>query len=182
MAGNKKSTWVDSKSLQALSRPQARLLEAVSARIFPTTDTPGAVEAGAVTYIDRALAGAYRSLFPLYRKGLRGMNRHALDTLGRPFLDITEAEQDRVLKDFESGQVSGFRESGEFFRILRRHVLEGVFGEPSYGGNRDMVGWILVGFPGQRYGYEDAYINRVVDLPPVASDGEPVKSTGKSKG
>ena len=178
MAVRNQSTGYDSKSLQTLSRPQARLLEAVSARIFPTSDTPGALEAGAVTYIDRALANAYRSLLPLYRKGLKGIDRHARDTFGKSFLNISEAEQDKVLKDFETGQVSGYRGSGEFFRVLWHHVLEGVFGEPSYGGNRDMVGWSLVGFPGQRYGYEDAYINRVVDLPPVASENEPVKSKG----
>jgi gluconate 2-dehydrogenase gamma chain len=48
-----------------------------------------------------------------------------------------------------------------------------MFCEPQYGGNRDLVGWRLVGFPGQRYGYSDPYIDRVVDLPPVAVAGPP---------
>jgi gluconate 2-dehydrogenase gamma chain len=47
-------------------------------------------------------------------------------------------------------------------------VLEGVFGEPQYGGNRGLVGWRLVGFPGQQFGYADAYINKPVDMSPVA--------------
>jgi gluconate 2-dehydrogenase gamma chain len=48
--------------------------------------------------------------------------------------------------------------------------LEGVFCEPQYGGNREMIGWRLVGFPGQQFGYDDAYINRRVNLEPVAVD------------
>jgi gluconate 2-dehydrogenase gamma chain len=49
--------------------------------------------------------------------------------------------------------------------MVRSHVLEGVFCEPQYGGNKGMVGWRMVNFPGQQYGYADAYINRPVDLP-----------------
>jgi gluconate 2-dehydrogenase gamma chain len=51
--------------------------------------------------------------------------------------------------------------------------MEGFFCEPYYGGNRDMIGWKLVGFPGQQYGYKDAYINKVIDLSPVAFNGAP---------
>jgi gluconate 2-dehydrogenase gamma chain len=50
-----------------------------------------------------------------------------------------------------------------------------VFGEPDYGGNKELIGWKLVGFPGQQYGYPDAYINRVVDMDPVACSGMPKK-------
>ena len=85
MAVKKNATGFNSKSLQALSGPQARLLEAISARIFPTTETPGAVEAGAVTYIDQALAKEYRSFLPIYRKGLKGIDRHARKTFAHVF-------------------------------------------------------------------------------------------------
>ena len=61
-----------------------------------------------------------------------------------------------------------FRSTAEFFEMVRYHVLEGVFCEPQYGGNKDMIGWRLVEFPGQQSGYADAYINKRVDLPPVA--------------
>jgi gluconate 2-dehydrogenase gamma chain len=145
-------------------------LEAVAARIFPTTDTPGAKEAGAVTYIDRALAEAYRTLLPRYQRGLRGLDRYCRSTLGKSFVDLSESQQDTILSDLEAGKVLEVRDGAEFFELLRSHVMEGIFGEPSYGGNRDLVGWRLVGFPGQRFGYPDAYIDRVVDLPPVAVD------------
>jgi gluconate 2-dehydrogenase gamma chain len=73
-----------------------------------------------------------------------------------------------VLSDCEAGQVPRFKKSADFFETVRCHVLEGVFGEPQYGGNRGLVGWRLVGFPGQQFGYPDAYIDKRVDLSPVA--------------
>ena len=75
-----------------------------------------------------------------------------------------------MLIDFESGAVAGFKQAAEFFETVRYHVLEGVFCEPQYGGNHDMIGWRLVNFPGQQFGYADAYVNKRVDLAPVAVD------------
>jgi gluconate 2-dehydrogenase gamma chain len=83
-----------------------------------------------------------------------------------------------VLADLEAGTIGAVESGAEFFQLVRRHVLEGVFCEPQYGGNRDLVGWRLVGFPGQRYGYDDPYINRVVDLPPIAVQGAPRPGDG----
>jgi gluconate 2-dehydrogenase gamma chain len=165
MDGPKKQTR------SVLTRIEARTVEAMAERIFPTTDTPGAKEAGALSYLENALLGAYRSCLTTYRRGLRDLNRHTRQAFGRPFPDLNASEQDSVLADLESDRVPTVRNGAEFFELVRRHVLEGVFGDPEYGGNRDLVGWHLVGFPGQQFGYRDAYINRVVDLPPVAETG-----------
>ena len=50
-----------------------------------------------------------------------------------------------------------------------RHTMEGVLGEPAYGGNRGVVGRDLVGFPGHQFGSEDAYINKPVDIEPIGA-------------
>jgi gluconate 2-dehydrogenase gamma chain len=156
-----------------LGQSERRLLEAIADRIFPVTDTPGAAEIGAVTYIEIALAGAYAALMPLYRAGLRAADRHAMDKFKAEFQTLSSEQQDAVLKDFESGAVPEFKRAADFFETLRYHVLEGVFCEPQYGGNKDMVGWRLVGFPGQQFGYADPYINKRVDLEPVTeTEGE----------
>ncbi|MDP6560552.1 MAG: gluconate 2-dehydrogenase subunit 3 family protein, partial [Candidatus Binatia bacterium] len=76
------------RSFGSLSRNQARLLETIVDRIFPKTDTPEAVEAGAVAYIDQALAGAYGSFLSRYRSGLCGLERHCKDKFGAPFLQL----------------------------------------------------------------------------------------------
>ena len=75
-----------------------------------------------------------------------------------------------MLREFEAGTVDKFKPAAEFFEAVRYHVLEGVFCEPQYGGNKNMTGWRLVDFPGQQFGYGDAYINRRVDLEPVSVD------------
>jgi gluconate 2-dehydrogenase gamma chain len=154
----------------ALTANEARILSAIADRIFPSTDSPGAVEAGAVEYIDRALAGDYAELLPGYRKGLRALDRYAREKFGTKFVKLGVERQDAVLLDCEAGQIPRFKNCADFFETVRCHVLEGVFGEPRYGGNRGLIGWRLVGFPGQQFGYSDAYINKPVDLSPVAAD------------
>jgi gluconate 2-dehydrogenase gamma chain len=154
----------------ALNKTQLAILAAVADRIFPKTDTPGAVEAGALDYIDKALAGDYADYLRLYRTGLRALDRHARRAFDAAFAALPDEQQDLVLADFEADRVPDFKKAAEFFETIRYHVLEGVFCEPQYGGNRDMVGWRLVNFPGQQFGYPDAYINKEVDIPPVAID------------
>jgi gluconate 2-dehydrogenase gamma chain len=148
----------------------AAIVEAAASRIFPTTSTPGATEAGALNYIRRLLAEAYPELAPLYRSGCRAVDRHAKRKYKKNFLRIGAAEQDAVLADFEAGRVSGFRPAVDFFEMLLSHTMEGVLGEPAYGGNRELIGWRLVGFPGHQFGYPDPYIGRRVDIEPVAVD------------
>ena len=153
-----------------LLRRHAAIVAAAAARIFPTTDTPGATEAGVIDYVERLLAEAYPEQAGFYRNGCRAVDRHARRRFGSGFLRIPQSDQDAVLADFEAGQVPDFKRASEFFETLRSHTMEGVLGEPAYGGNRDMIGWKLVGFPGHQFGYADSYINQRVDMDPVALD------------
>jgi gluconate 2-dehydrogenase gamma chain len=160
------------KKFAVLTPDEVETLAAIADRIFPQTDTPGAVEIGALEYIDIALAGDYAALTPLYREGLRFLDRLARKQFDKTFADLADEHKDALLVDFEAGEVSGFKRAGEFFETVRYHVLEGIFCEPQYGGNKDMVGWRLVDFPGQQFGYTDAYINRRVDLEPIAVENK----------
>jgi len=158
------------KKTHVLAHDEHLLLCAAAERIFPVTDSPGAVQIGAVDYIETALAGDYAAQALLYRRGLRALDRHARAKFDKRFVNLGDAEKDAVLRDFEAGLPVFFKQAAEFFEMLRYHVLEGVFCEPQYGGNRDMIGWRLVDFPGQQFGYDDAYVNRRVDLEPVSVD------------
>jgi gluconate 2-dehydrogenase gamma chain len=166
---NTSSSPVNPSSVKFLTRRETRILEAVADRIFPATDTPGAVEAGAVNYIKQALAGDYAPFLRLYRSGLKALDRHARRRFGADFSVLEDAQKDAILLDFEAAQVPDCKKAGEFFETVRCHVLEGVFGEPDYGGNRDLIGWRLVGFPGQQFGYARAYINERVDIAPATA-------------
>jgi gluconate 2-dehydrogenase gamma chain len=157
-------------AFKVFTQIEAEILEAIAEQIFPATDTAGAVEIGAVRYIDIALGGDYAALLPLYREGLRAIDRCARAKFGEAFCSLTGAAKDAVLGAFESSAVPAYKNAAEFFETVRYHVLEGVFCEPHYGGNQEMMGWRLVGFPGQQFGYADPYINKPVDLAPVAAN------------
>ncbi len=152
-----------------LTNLERRTLEAIAERIFPRTDTPGAIDIGAVDYIEIALAGDYAPLLPQYRTGVRALNRYAKSKCAGQFARLDGAQQDALLKDFESG-AADYKKAAEFFDMVKYHVFEGLFCEPHYGGNIDMAGWRVVGFPGQQWGYSDAYINKPVVIEPVAVD------------
>jgi gluconate 2-dehydrogenase gamma chain len=142
--------------LRFFTQAEALIVAAATSRIFPSDDgEPGAREAGVTIYIDRQLAGPWgrdgrrytRGPFvanappelgyqdratpqQIYRQGLRGL---------RGFDRLTPAEQDRKLTEIEQTR---------FFELLHQNTLEGMFCDPLHGGNVDMVGWQLIGFPG----------------------------------
>ena len=159
----------------ALTEAEFKTVEAIAGRIMPATDTPGAIEAGAAIYIDRALAGPYGKHLATYQRAITELDRHCMASFGKPFAGLGAERQDEVLKSLEGGSKNAVNDGQKFFALVLDHVMEGFFGEPQYGGNRDLIGWKLVGFPGQRYGYDDPYINKVIDLEPIACDELPRK-------
>lgn len=142
---------------------EAATVEAMVSRIVPgTPDDPGAREAEVIVYIDRALAGPYRDLQPLYRWGVRSLDTTASARFGQPFRQLSEVEQDQLLGDLLQVSPPTLENStvdaetallGHFVAVVRQHTIEGMFGDPVYGGNKDAVGWRLIGFPGARWGY-----------------------------
>jgi gluconate 2-dehydrogenase gamma chain len=157
-----------------LIEPEAAFLTAAVDRLIPPDERwPGAAEAGVVDYIDRQLAGAYGhgarmyldgpwhqgtpqqgyqlpfAPAQLYRIAIRALGTHVEETFGRGFDQLEGEEQDRVLGELETGAVDlGDVPSPVFFETLLANTIEGYFSDPAYGGNRGMVGWRMVGFPG----------------------------------
>jgi len=142
--------------LRALTAHQADLLDRIAELLVPSDDqSPGASEAMAVRYIDRALGGALADQKDAYRIGLDALERYARQTRGGAFLALTETQQISLLIDVESGTATGANvgfagSSAAFFALVRGHVLQGTFGDPIYGGNANFVGWDLIGYPGVR--------------------------------
>ena len=136
--------------------------------------TPKGTVIGVNIYIDRALAGSWGKgdrlymqgpwkpgvpeqgyqlpLTPaeLYRAGIAATNRHCVKTHGKPFDALAENEREAVLVGLDSGKLA-FDDglpSRVFFATVYQTVVEGIFSDPIYGGNRDKAGWKMVGFPG----------------------------------
>jgi len=134
-----------------LTATEADVLEAIVARLIPSdANGPGAKEARAARYIDRALAGALASSRPLYAAGLAAVDQLAQSSRGKPFKDLPPEEQDAILTDVEDGNPPPFAGAAAFFTLVRAHTLQGTFCDPYYGGNANFVGWDAIGYPGVR--------------------------------
>jgi gluconate 2-dehydrogenase gamma chain len=138
-----------------LTPAEWKLVEAISGRIIPSDDEPGAVEAGVVNFVDKALANEDKALLPVYRAGLAGVDAVARKRLAKPFVDLAPGDQDAVLGALESGKAGGWPKgavgAADFFVAVRAHTVCGFLCDPGYGGNRDHVGWKVVGYPGRQH-------------------------------
>lgn len=142
--------------LENLTAAEAEVLEAIVARLIPSDEYgPGAVEAGAVNYIDRALGGALWGSRDEYRAGLAAFDLYCRRSRGAPFAELSATDQDSALIDAETGAATGAGtgfpgSSAAFFNMVKSHTWQGTFGDPYYGGNVNFVGWQLIGYPGIR--------------------------------
>src|SRR5271168_1373290 len=132
---------------------QAVEVEAITARIIPTDDQPGAREAGAVYFIDRALVTFARDNQKDYKEGLPELQErvHELFPSLTKFSVATPEQQDAVLHSFDSGAPTGRRrqrpDSQSFFETVRQHTIAAFLIDPDSGrrGNRGGVGWQVIG-------------------------------------
>lgn len=125
--------------LQFFTVAQAAQVEALTAQIIPADDTPGAKEAGAVYFIDRALASFDKERVPVYSKGLKGLESVSRKLFPRngTFTELKADQQIKVMRAIEKS---------EFFQVVRIHTVISFMANPEYGGNRDKAGWKLIGF------------------------------------
>jgi len=136
-------------AFDVLGNKEAKVLDAISARILPTTDTPGARDAGVIYFMDKALGSFMSDELESIRAGLSEFE----SGLSTSFADLGEADQDAYL---------GTQDRSHFFSRVRFMTLAGFLGMTSHGGNHDQVGWKLLGFDGDRgawqppFGYYDA--------------------------
>jgi gluconate 2-dehydrogenase gamma chain len=166
-------------SRRYLTASEHGFVEAAVARIIPADDLgPGAKEAGVADFIDRQLAGPYGraegwymqgpwrqgideqgyqlKLTPaqVYRAAIAAIDGHVRAQRHKAFAELDAAAQDAVLNALDTAQldIPGVPVR-KFFEMLVRNTVEGFFADPIYGGNKDFIGWRLIGFPGPRYNY-----------------------------
>lgn len=139
-----------SGSDSVLNAGEVVVLDAVLQRLIPTDELgPGACEAGVRNYICQELLSDYSEYADGYHSGLAAIDDQARSLHGIPFADLDPKQQDELLADVEAARLEP-RCSAEFFALLHRHAMEGMFGDPRWGGNVDLVGWRLLGYPGPR--------------------------------
>ena len=167
-----------------LTQPEVRFLDAAVARLIPADELgPGAKEADVTYFIDQQLISSWGThgrnyrmgpwpegtpqqgfqsrLTPqeIYRAGIRETNIHCSKEYGKAFEFLAPAQQDEALHGLEDGVIELASLSSKlFFGLLWRNTEEGFFADPVYGGNRDKVGWKLIGFPGVASGAYAEYV------------------------
>lgn len=129
---------------------------AAEAAVEASTPTPPAgAEELQVIWVpeDQIERYGYQSILTprdVYRAGVAAVDRYSREQFGAPFVELNEEQQDRIVGAMLDGSATGFEPltPQQFFHTLRRHTAEGMFSDPVYGGNRGMVGWLLIGYPG----------------------------------
>jgi gluconate 2-dehydrogenase gamma chain len=123
---------------EQLTAEEAVDLAAIAAQIFPTDELPGATEAGVVYFMDSALRSFMTGAADSVSAGLDALNRKAATVQpGARFSALPGPEQIKLLKA---------EEASPFFGTVRFMTIAGMFALPAYGGNKDHVGWKLLGF------------------------------------
>jgi gluconate 2-dehydrogenase alpha chain len=139
------------EALLALNSYEARTAAAIFERLFPADAySSGASTIGVVSYLDRALAGAYHRQVEMYRLALKTFDQIARQRYNDCFADCDAAQQDALLAALEQGALPDFLTPPQrnFFSLLCAHLQEGLFADPVYGGNRDKLGWRFLSHPG----------------------------------
>jgi gluconate 2-dehydrogenase gamma chain len=132
-----------------LSEDEIKLVEAIAEQIIPTDDWPGGREAGVANFIDIQLTGPYRRFQQDYRKCLAALENTCTNKFHCKFENLSWDTQTAVLQDMEAGRLDGdvWRNgfSEYFFELLRSHCLQGYYGSPRHGGNKNFISYKMIG-------------------------------------
>ncbi len=159
-------------SHRTLGNDEYAIFSAACERLLPRDEEPGALDADVPEYLDRMLQSpAFAKMKDGFLGGLGALDRRSRRVFGKGFAEATSAQQDQLIAEFKDAK-AGSAES-RFYEMLIAFTMEGFLGDPSYGGNKDRVGWALVGFSTME--------------PPEGYDGyqhllDPSKSTWKGSG
>jgi gluconate 2-dehydrogenase gamma chain len=157
-----------------LNANEAAFLEAFVDMIVPADEfTPSGTDLGLATFIDRQLGGAWGKGDRLYMQGpwqqgspgqgyqlpmtpaqffrasIAAVNQHCKEANGKEFDRLPTADKQKIMEDLASGKITPGEISGrQFFDAAYQAVMEGMFADPIYGGNRDKAAWKMIGYPG----------------------------------
>ena len=180
-----------------LTVPEAAFVEAFVDVLVPADElTPSGTDLGLATFIDRQLAGAWGKGDRLYqqgpwaqgapgqgyqlplppaeffRAGIAAVNRHCKGEYGKEFDRLSPGDKQKVLEGLDKSAIALDHLSGkQFFDAAYQATMEGLFGDPIYGGNKNKAGWKMIGYPGVIAVHATnitTYRNKPYVVPPVS--------------
>lgn len=155
----------EQRAFVVLGEREAADFAAIAARLIPTTDTPGATEAGVVHFFDNAFGAEMSALLTSARDGLTAFN----EALAASHPDI------RSFAALDSGEQDDFllsQETSDFFKLCWEMTIVGFFSMSKYGGNKDHISWDLIGFEGNQGAWEYPFGHYDAEYAKEQADGE----------
>src|SRR5690606_28764205 len=126
-----------------LNNEEAATFIAIAEQIIPADHDPGATDAGVVNFIDKQLTGPYNRYIDMYRNGLAAINSASTELLNNPFYNLKWEEQTAFMETMEAGKLpeSHWQDINQrsFFNLLLDHSMQGFYGSPRHGGNKNYV-------------------------------------------
>ena len=154
--------------MTALGNDADAVLAAVLDRLIPSdVHGPGALETGVPRYIEGALERAGGSALERWAAGLGAFGALARERAGEGFTALAPEAQDRLIELVAESGEPGLEAHAAFFAELWQHALEGMFCDPSWGGNVGGAGWSLLGYPGPRHVWSERD-QRIAERPGAA--------------
>jgi gluconate 2-dehydrogenase gamma chain len=130
---------------------EARTLAAICDQIIPPDQDPGAAWAGVVKYIDRQLCGPFKHVRKTYRLGIAAIDESSRGLFAVNFVNLTSSRQLELLTKLEDGNLFYNLEkqasTQEFFSMVVGHTMQGFYGDPRHGGNRERASWKMLNLP-----------------------------------
>jgi gluconate 2-dehydrogenase gamma chain len=128
---------------------EAACIIALCEQIIPADHDPGATDAGVIHYIDKQLVEYFKDQQSLYRAGISAVQQTSASLHGKPFQDLAFEVQLDFMKTMEAGKFEGEQwkdvKQANFFNTLVNHTMQGFYGSPRHGGNKDYVSYAMMG-------------------------------------
>lgn len=134
--------------LRVFTEGEADCLGCLCEQLIPADDFPGAREAGVVNFIDKQLFQRFPELVEAYKNGLRSLEKSCEETHGHPFAQLDRETRHLVTVQMEKGEVPSSswegKEQKEFFNMVLRNTMQGFYGAPRHGGNKDYASYRMM--------------------------------------
>jgi len=136
------------KQWRFLTEKESVLIDSLVEQIIPTDEWMGAKDAGVTNFIDKQLVGPYIRHQETYRKGLLALQDTSISKFQKLFEELYFDDQTRLLEKMEAGKMEGKHwEHGldtHFFRLIRDHSMQGFYGSPRHGGNKNYISYKMI--------------------------------------
>lgn len=131
-----------------LTTEEVNCLNCICEQFIPSDEYVGARDAGVVNFIDKLLYQRFPELTESYKKGIQSVENYCRETYNKPFAQLKWEEQYSILQEIEGSKLpeSFWSEISQrdFFNMVLRNTMQGYYGSPRHGGNKDYVSYRMM--------------------------------------